>query len=101
MFNSLLGLDESQNIVGFDVFFRSSWILAVVLIAAAVAFSIYLYRSERDLPGGWRRFLTACQIISLLLMIVLVLQPVAEFKLAQPQRSAILNTEHGRHHLHV
>jgi hypothetical protein len=90
MFNALFELDESQNVIGFDVFFRTDWWVAIILIIAAIVFAVYLYRSERELPQGWRRFLIACQVIALLLLITLILRPVAAIQLAQTERSTIL-----------
>ncbi len=90
MIKALLGIDSSQDIVGLDVYFRSGWFLGLVLVAVGVGFGIYLYRSERDLPGRWRNWLAVFQIAALLLLIVMVLRPVAEYKLAKQQRAAIL-----------
>ncbi len=77
---SLLGLDPSQEIDGISLSFRGGWFLALILIAAAIAFAVYLYRSETRLTRGRRIALGVCQAITLLLIILIILQPIAEIR---------------------
>lgn len=90
MLRFLLGLDGTEDAVAISVYFRAGWIVGLVLVAAALAISVYLYRRETTVSSGWRRFLATCQALSLLLLVVLLLQPVAAFQLAQTQRNSMV-----------
>ena len=85
MFKSFfLELDESQEITGFDVYFRYGWITALVLIIAAVAYTIYLYRKEGQLSGRRRFVMGGCHLLAALVLVLLIMRPVADYTLSQP-----------------
>jgi uncharacterized membrane protein len=90
MFKTLFNIDESQSVTGFDMYFRHGWIVALVAIAAAVAFAVYLYRRESGLPRKRRITLGVFQFLALLVLILLLLQPIADIELEQPYRRTIL-----------
>jgi len=90
MLQTLFEIDDSQKLEDFDPSFNGSWIMAAVLIVAAIALVIYLYRSETRV-SPWRRYAMAvCQGMSLLMLILILLEPVAGFKLEQSYQRTVL-----------
>ena len=83
MLKGLLGLDPSETVSGAELHLRGGWLLALLLIAGAILFTIYLYRSERRLPRRRRMVMIACQFLALLTLIIIVLEPAAEVKVSR------------------
>ncbi|MFN0125477.1 MAG: hypothetical protein ACKV19_02195 [Verrucomicrobiales bacterium] len=97
MLKKLLALDPSEDIDRIDFAFRGGWFLALVLITVAVAFAIYLYRSERHLPKGRRRVMMICQAGALLGLIIVLLQPYAIIRMTREfQRTFLLMLDTSR-----
>ena len=97
MIKSLLGLDSSQDVAGVDIHFRGGWPLALLLIAGAIAFSIYLYRSETRLLRTRRNIMAACQFLALLTLILIILEPVADIKVTRNyQRNMLVLLDSSR-----
>ena len=95
MLKALFDLEKSQEIEEIDLVFRGGWVLALFLIAAAIGFAIYLYRSERNLPPKRRLLMTICQGAALLTLILVILQPAVEVKTTreyQPTMIVMLDT---------
>jgi uncharacterized membrane protein len=90
MLKTLLGLDDSQDVTAIDLHFRAGWVLAIVLLALAVAFAIYLYRSESRLSRTRRVVLGGCQVLALLMLILVILEPVADVRLVKPYQRTML-----------
>ncbi len=90
MLKWLLGIDSTENVTGIDVFFRGGWILALLLIAAAVSIAVYLYRSEERLSRRRRVIMSVCQGLALLMLIIVILEPVADVRFVKPSRRTVL-----------
>ena len=90
MLRSLLGLEKTQEIAGFDVRMTGGWILAAVLSALAIALVVYLYRSEERLTRGRRLFMSGCHALALLVLVLMILEPVADVELVEPQQRTVL-----------
>ena len=90
MFEAMLGLDDSHQVAGIDMFIRGGWILALVLIVVAIAVALYLYRSEDRLSPRRRAFMSACQGLALLMLIIVILKPVADVRLNKPYKRTML-----------
>jgi uncharacterized membrane protein len=90
MLKKLLGLDSSQEIDKVELAFRGHWIFALLLIAGAIAFAIYLYRSERSVPKNRRIAMTVLQAAALLTLIVVILQPFAKVRMTKEFKRSML-----------
>jgi len=90
MLKALLGLDESHNVTGIDVFFRGGWILGLILVLAAIGLAFYLYRSEKQLSRKRLIIMGICQCLAMMVLIVLILEPVADIRLTKPYQRTIL-----------
>lgn len=90
MIRKLLGLDPSQDVDRIDFAFRGGWFLAVVLIAAALGFAVFLYRSEKLLPRGRRLIMATAQALALLTLVLIVLQPHAVIRMTKESKRFFL-----------
>ncbi|MCP4849366.1 MAG: hypothetical protein GY899_15610 [Verrucomicrobiaceae bacterium] len=90
MLKGLLGLDPTETVSGFDLHLRGGWLLALPLILGAIIFTIYLYRSEVRLPRRRRLIMSACQLLALLTLILIVLEPVADVKVSRSYKRDML-----------
>jgi uncharacterized membrane protein len=90
MLKSLLGIEESQQLAGLEIHLVGGWLKALLLIAAAVGLAVYLYRSEKRISRARRMFLGVCKTLALLVLILIVLEPVADIQLIQPFQRTIL-----------
>jgi hypothetical protein len=90
MFKSILGLEETQEIAGLNVYFNGGWIMAAVLIAAAAALLVYLYRSESRVTGARRGVMMVCQGLALLMLVTVLIEPMAQIQLVEPYRRTVL-----------
>ncbi|MEM7262772.1 MAG: hypothetical protein AAF488_12335, partial [Planctomycetota bacterium] len=90
MLETLLGIEEAQNVADIDVRVRGPWILAIALLAGAGLFSYYLYRADERLSKGRRMFLGLCQVLALAVLIIIVLEPVADVRIVKPLRRSLL-----------
>ena len=78
MLTKLLGLDEVGPITYFEFLLRHPWpgLVALVLVAAAIAYAAFLYRRERSLPVGRRVLLGVLRAAVLGLVMLLVFEPI-------------------------
>ncbi len=90
MLKTLLGLDDSQDVAAMDWHFRAGWFLALFLIALAVVFAIYLYQSESRLSRQRRWVLGTFQVLALSMIIVVILEPVADISLVKSYQRTML-----------
>jgi hypothetical protein len=90
MLKGLLGLDPSETVSGVSLHLRGGWLLALLLIAGAILFTIYLYRSETRLPRRRRMIMSACQLLALLTLILIVLEPTADVKVSRSYKRDML-----------
>ncbi|MFP6872105.1 MAG: hypothetical protein VCA55_01230 [Verrucomicrobiales bacterium] len=90
MLKALLGLDESETVSGLSLHLRGGWLLALLLIAGAILFAVYLYRSETRLPRPRRMLMGACQLLALLTLILIVLEPAADVEVSRSYKRDML-----------
>ena len=90
MLKGLLGLDPSETVSGADLHLRGGWLLALLLIAGAILFTLYLYRSETRLPRRRRMIMVACQFLALLTLILIVLEPIADVRVTNSYKRDML-----------
>lgn len=90
MLKTLLGLENGQQITGLEFSLGSGWIQTLSLVVAGCALVVYLYRSETRIPADRRWFLGICKGISLLILLLMVLSPVASLQLTQPTRRTVI-----------
>lgn len=95
MLKKLLGLDSSQEVDNIELAFRGGWFLALLLIVAAIALAIFLYRRETSISRNRRFLMMFCKVGALLTLIVLVMKPFAlirETKESLPTMLVLLDT---------
>jgi len=88
----LLGIDDGAAVTFYRLYLRSPWpgLIALVLIAAGIAFSVWLYRREHG-PGPRERWLLAALRGVLLGLIALLLfEPVFGVEMTVKLRKTLL-----------
>ncbi len=92
MLKKLLGVDEANDIVRFEVYFRRDWpiAVAVLLIAAAIGFSVYMYRRETGVSRLLRIVLGTLRAALLSLIILVLWQPVMALDMVSKLRGIVL-----------
>ncbi|HAA86861.1 MAG TPA: hypothetical protein DCE22_01305, partial [Verrucomicrobiales bacterium] len=78
MFEKILGLDSDQKIDSLTIGWSHGPVVALSLIILAVIFSIYLYRSESQLPKSRKVIMMVCQGLALLILIIIFMGPFAQ-----------------------
>ena len=78
MLEKILGLESDQKIDSLTIGWSHGAVVALPLIILAVIFSIYLYRSERQLPKSRRSIMMICQGLALLVLIIIFMGPFAK-----------------------
>ena len=97
MFKKLLGLDSSQEIDQWELAFRGGPFLGILLIVAAIAFAIFLYRREQLVTRNRRITMIALQAAVLLLLILVLMQPYAKIRTSnESKRSMIVMLDTSR-----
>jgi uncharacterized membrane protein len=90
MLRTLFNLDPMEKISDVEVYLRHSWVWVLVLLSGAIAFAIYMYRSETELTLRRRKFMGLCQVLAALLFIVMLSEPVMKMKITRPLRRTVL-----------
>jgi hypothetical protein len=92
MISRLLGLDQEGPITYFDWFFRHPWggVGVMLLIAAAIAYSVFMYRREKTLSLPRRLFLATVRATLYSLLAVMLLEPVLGFEMQVKIRRSLL-----------
>jgi hypothetical protein len=92
MFKKLLGVDESNDILHFEVYLRRDWpvALALLLIAAGIAFSLYMYRREGGVSRLLRIVLGTLRAALIALIVLALWQPVMALDMASKLRGIVL-----------
>ncbi|MFB3891166.1 MAG: VWA domain-containing protein [Phycisphaerae bacterium] len=92
MIPRLIGLDQEGPITFFEWFLRNPWggVVALVLIAAAVVYALYMYRREKSLPVRRRLFLGTLRAVLLAVIICLLFEPVLGFDMQVKLRRTLL-----------
>ena len=90
MFKKLLGLDSTQEIDQWELAFRGGAFLGILLIVAAIAFAIFLYRREQLGTRNRRITMIALQAAVLLLLILVLMQMQQKQKLYYPKTNNII-----------
>ena len=97
MFKKLLGLDSTQEIDQWELAFRGGPFLGILLIVAAIAFAIFLYRREQLVSRNRRITMIALQAAVLLLLILVLMQPYAKIRTSnESKRSMIVMLDTSR-----
>jgi hypothetical protein len=90
LLDKLLGLQPGEVLVEPEFFFRRGWVLALLLAIGAVAFAVWLYRSE-NVPSRVRRaWMTAFHALALTLLCAMLMGPAVAYKLIKPIRQTVL-----------
>src|SRR3989442_249218 len=92
MLKKLLGVDEANDILHFELYFRRDWPLAVavLLIAAGIAFSFFMYRRERGVSSVLRIVLGALRAALIAAIVALLWQPVMALDMSSKLRGIVL-----------
>ncbi len=90
MLKTLFGIDDSQLIDNVSLHFRGGWGLAITLVVLAIAFVIYSYRAESRLSKGRRGLMGACLGLALLMLIIIILEPIAEIQTHRTSKPTLL-----------
>jgi hypothetical protein len=90
LLNTLLGLQPGEVLADPEFFFRRGWVWSLLMTVCAIAFAVWLYRSE-NVPSRTRRALMATfQALAVSLLCAMMMEPVVAYKLIQPIRQTIL-----------
>ncbi len=90
MLKKLLGLDSSQEIDQWELAFRGGPLLGLLLILAAVAFAIFLYRREQLVTRNRRITMMVLQASTLLLLILVLMKPYAKIKTSKESKRSMI-----------
>ena len=90
MLKKLLGLDSSQEIDQWELAFRGGPILGLLLILAAIAFAIFLYRREELVSRNRRITMIVLQAAALLLLILVLMQPYAKIRTSKDSKRSMI-----------
>jgi hypothetical protein len=90
MLKKLLGLDSSQEIDQWELAFRGGPILGLLLILAAIAFAIFLYRREELVSQNRRITMIVLQAAALLLLILVLMQPYAKIRTSKDSKRSMI-----------
>ena len=92
MIARFLGLDQVGPITYFEWFLRHPWPgwAVCLLIAAAVAFVVYLYQRERMITSGRRLFLSIFRAAVFAIVILLLFEPSFAIEMEVKVRQSIL-----------
>ena len=90
MLKKLLGLDSSQEIDQWELAFRGGPILGLLLILAAIAFAIFLYRREELVTRNRRITMIVLQAAALLLLILVLMQPYAKIRTSKDSKRSMI-----------
>jgi uncharacterized membrane protein len=69
--------------------FAHGWGLAILLIAACVALTVYLYRTV-DSGGRRRKLMSAAHLLAALMLVLILMRPALDYKISKPFRSTIM-----------
>ena len=90
MLKKLLGLDSSQEIDQWELAFRGGPLLGILLIVAAIAFAIFLYRREQMVDTKRRITMMVLQTAVLLLLILVLMQPYAKIRTSKESKRSMI-----------
>lgn len=90
MLKKLIGLEEGESIVTFEMFFRHGGLLLVLALVAAVAFAVYLYRRE-EMLAKWRRVVMGFfQALAVLVLVFILVEPAINAHIVKPMKRTVL-----------
>ena len=84
MLKRFLALGDAETLTEVQPYLRHSWVWAILLVALALAVSVYAYRRESILSRPMRVFMGLCQGLTLALLLVLLLEPMLGLELTKP-----------------
>ncbi len=90
MINKLFNLGEAEKLGDYDLYFRHSFLLAVILTILAIAYTVYVYKSAINLSKKKRNFLGGCHFIALMLLICLLMEPAIKIEIIRPLKRTLL-----------
>ena len=90
MLKKLLGLDSSQEVDKIELAFRGGLLFGLILVVAAIAFAVFLYRREQLVPRNRRIAMTILQAAALLTLIVVVMQPFAKIRMTKESKRSMI-----------
>jgi hypothetical protein len=90
MFDWLFGIEEAHEVTDISTAFRYSVIWLPILIAAGIAFAVWLYRGHQHLSKNRRIVMAICQALALVVLAIIVLEPFAELRMTKPARRTVL-----------
>ncbi len=90
MLKKLLGLDSSQEVDKIELAFRGGLPFGLILVVAAIAFAVFLYRREQLVPRNRRIAMMILQAAALLTLIVVVMQPFAKIRMTKESKRSMI-----------
>ena len=89
MLNYLFKIDPSEKVTDIALQFGHGWILAVLLLVAGVALTVYLYRKV-DPNNHRRRIMGVTHLLAVLMLALILLRPGLDYQVSKPFRSVIM-----------
>lgn len=90
MLESLLNLNQGNELIDFQLLMRGSWVMLAVLVLVAILYTVFTYRSVRKVPTKGRKLMIACLLITLALLITIIAMPAAKVRFAKNYRPTML-----------
>lgn len=89
MLNYLFGIDSSEKVTDIVLQFGQGWGLAVLLLLAGVALTVYLYR-KLDPNDHRRTIMAGAHLLAALMIALILLRPGFDYQVSKPFRSTIM-----------
>ena len=89
MLNYLFEIDPSEKVTDIAIQFGHGWILAVLLLLAGVALTVYLYRKV-DPNNHRRKIMSVTHLLAVLMLALILLRPGLDYQVSKPFRSVIM-----------
>jgi len=89
MLNYLFEIDPSEKVTDIALQFGHGWVLAVLLLIAGVALTVYLYRNL-DPNEHRRKIMAVAHLLAALMLALILLRPGFDYQVSKPFRSTIM-----------
>lgn len=90
MLKTLLNLKDGQQIIGLNLLMRGSMALLGIFIVGAILYTIFHYRSVRDIPSKGRKTMGLCHLLALLILVFIIAMPAAKIRYTKTYRPTML-----------
>ncbi len=92
MFGRLFGIGDAESVDYFECYLRSAWsrLAVLLLVAAALAYVIWIYRRERVISRGRRIVLGVCRGVLYAIILLMLFEPMLGMEMRVRLRRSIL-----------